>query len=545
ASVDQDNNAAVTQNLVADNTCDGTGTHSAECGNGAALNTIAGITQSNNAQEELDAISTQFNNAVISQDMTLLNDCEEGDLGTNDADCENFNPANVIGPITQISANEAGAEALSATAAQSNDVEITQNLQSVNACDEQGDSDNIAGCLNSAVNLIDIITQTNTADDVADDFVQTNLIGVINQDLQATNNCDDTDADVVGDGVNDAACGNQVGNFIGPMQGAVLQTNTATGTEVTDVSQNNEISNMNQVLRAGNDCDQSGPGDNLAECSINAPNFGPPITQTNSATGDSFTDFLQDNDAAFSQTLDLGNNCDATTSAAVRNNEIDCLLSAENFIDPIAQANSATGEFDASIDQDNNAAVTQNLVADNRCSATGTNTAECLITDAANGAGNGGISQSNTADDELDASSAQFNNAVVAQNLVLLNDCDETGSEGNSAFCQFFEPENLIGPITQSSFNEAGAQADGATIDQSNDAQSSQNLQATNDCDESEAGDNSATCASLANNFIDSINQANSANVGDDFVQNNLVAISQELQATNNCDETGDGDNGV
>ena len=149
--------------------------------------------------------------------MVLLNDCDEGDLGTNDAFCANFEPANFIGPITQTSSNTAGAEADSATIAQSNDVEITQNLQAVNDCDEQGDSDNLAECSELAGNAIESITQTNTAANVADDFVQNNLIGIINQDLQATNDCDDTDADVVGDGVNDADCGNPVENIIGPV----------------------------------------------------------------------------------------------------------------------------------------------------------------------------------------------------------------------------------------------------------------------------------------------------------------------------------------
>ena len=59
---------------------------------------------------------------------------------------------------------------------------------------------------------------------------------------------------------------------------------------------------MNQVLLADNDCDQSGPGDNLAECRNNVAIIVlNQITQTNTATGDLFTDFFQDNDAAFSQ----------------------------------------------------------------------------------------------------------------------------------------------------------------------------------------------------------------------------------------------------
>ena len=81
--------------------------------------------------------------------------------------------------------------------------------------------------------------------------------------------------------------------------------------------------------------------------------------------------------------------------------------------------------------------------------------------------------------------------------------------------------------------------------------QITQNLLAENDCDEAGAGDNDVLCQNLAENIIEEdfgntvITQDNNApNVGDDSVQNNFVAISQDLQATNDCDESGDGDNG-
>ena len=63
-----------------------------------------------------------------------------------------------------------------------------------------------------------------------------------------------------------------------------------------------------------------------------------------------------------------------------------------------------------------------------------------------------------------DASSTQFNNAVVDQNMVLLNDCDETEEGDSEASCSNFEPSNFIGPIAQTSYNEAGVEALGATI---------------------------------------------------------------------------------
>ncbi len=62
----------------------------------------------------------------------------------------NVEPSNFIGPIAQTSSNEAGFEALAATIAQSNVVQITQNLQAINNCDEQGDGINLANCENHA-----------------------------------------------------------------------------------------------------------------------------------------------------------------------------------------------------------------------------------------------------------------------------------------------------------------------------------------------------------------------------------------------------------
>ena len=312
SSIDQANNVGLSQDITADNTCGATGTSIADCSNIDAFNDIFGITQGNMAHGVQDASSTQFNNAVVDQNMVLLNDCDETEVGNNEADCTNFEPSNIIGPITQTSGNEAGLQALGATIPQSNVVQIAQNLQAVNNCDEKGDGTNLAFCENDSpenfIDDIDGITQENLAPTVADDFVQNNLVA-ISQDLQATNDCDEFDDGNNGDGVV-ADCENNVDNEIGPVD----QSNFATGSDAADISQNNDITSMNQVLVANNDCDQSSPGDNLAFCVNSAFNDIDSITQENDADGDQFSDILQDNDAAFSQVLDVNNDCNAATT---------------------------------------------------------------------------------------------------------------------------------------------------------------------------------------------------------------------------------------
>ena len=59
---------------------------------------------------------------------------------------------------------------------------------------------------------------------------------------------------------------------------------------------------------------------------------------------------------------------------------------------------------------------------------------------------------------------------------------------------------------------------------------------ATNDCDESGLGDNTAICTINSSNDIGAITQSNTAS-------SNVLTINQDGQATNNCDDTTSGDN--
>ena len=98
---DQDNNVAITQDLLLENDCNGTATNTASCDNsGGALNNIESITQDNIADNTDDAFSNQENDVAIDQDAGLVNTCDETGTGNNDADCDN-DAENFVGPLSQ------------------------------------------------------------------------------------------------------------------------------------------------------------------------------------------------------------------------------------------------------------------------------------------------------------------------------------------------------------------------------------------------------------------------------------------------------------
>ena len=152
------------------------------------------------------------------------------------------------------------------TFTQSNVVEVTQNLQGTNDCDEANTGDNIAQCSNNISNNIDSITQTNTVDPATGTQVedQSNLLGVT-QNLVATNDCDET-----GLGDNNAICTITQSNDIGD----ITQSNTASSNVLT----------INQDGQATNNCDDTTSGDNTATCTIDLHLVVPDITQTGDET---------------------------------------------------------------------------------------------------------------------------------------------------------------------------------------------------------------------------------------------------------------------
>ncbi|HTH23422.1 MAG TPA: hypothetical protein VL854_14475, partial [Nitrososphaeraceae archaeon] len=541
--IDQDNNVAVSQALSANNDCDATGSNFADCFYIEAFNGIDSITQTNDASgNEIDDIS-QGNDAVIDQNMDLLNSCDETGDGNDLADCFTV-PGNRVEPLIQTN-TATGDDEEPDTTAQSNVVQITQNLDAVNDCDEENTGANLAECVDDPFNSIKTITQTNDGI-VGDDLVQFNFVG-INQNSQTENTCDET-----GLGDNDAECDNgeialEVTNHVGPIN----QFNSADGSGAADFTQNNNIPTINQVVVAENDCDQSDEqsagGNNEAFCS-NSDTFNDidSITQSNDADATHVDDIFQDNQGTISQVMILDNDCDATTFTDDGDNFADCHNDeAANLIGPVGQTNTATGLDDVLINQDNNVAVSQDLSANNDCDATATNLASCDNDNVQNFIDS--ITQSNSASGDGFATISQNNEATIAQNMDLLNSCNESGAGINDATCSNddadVDAENFIGPIVQT--NTATGDASD-TFTQSNVAQITQNLQGTNDCDEANTGDNLAECNTNISNNIESITQTNLVNpaagtqVED---QSNFLGINQNLVATNDCDETGNGDN--
>ena len=138
----------------------------------------------------------------------------------------------------------------------------------------------------------------------------------------------------------------------------------------------------------------------------------------------------------------------------------------DNFIESVDQDNIAEAEELGVIDQDNNVALSQDLFAVNNCDGTDGNDALCINDGDVDVNVIGDIEQHNDAFAVGNAISEQFNDLAADQNVDLFNRCSETETGVNIASCDN-EVINTIGPIDQSSSNEAG-DAVGATISQSN-----------------------------------------------------------------------------
>ena len=113
------------------------------------------------------------------------------------------------------------------------------------------------------------------------------------------------------------------------------------------------------------------------------------------------------------------------------------MILVENHIGPIDQVNELTGADNSIFNQDNNVAVSQDLLLDNDCDGTATNTVFCsndnIIGENVNNIQS--IAQDNIADNSGDAFSNQGNSIAVDQNAGLVNTCDETGTGNNDADC--------------------------------------------------------------------------------------------------------------
>ena len=149
---DQSNNVAVSQDLSAENDCNGTGGNEVTCTNDGFndlveiddFNFIASIDQFNSGTLSGDISSVQLNDLAIDQTGSLVNTCDETDGNVNQAACTNTDVGNLVGPVSQ--SNTVDTTANSDTADQSNGAQVTQNLLVVNDCDEAGTGFNLAIC---------------------------------------------------------------------------------------------------------------------------------------------------------------------------------------------------------------------------------------------------------------------------------------------------------------------------------------------------------------------------------------------------------------
>ena len=129
----------------------------------------------------------------------------------------------------------------------------------------------------------------------------------------------------------------------------------------------------------------------------------------------------------------------------------------------------------------------------------------------------------------------------VIINIDALNNCDEFDAGDNNVEC-IGNPNHIVGPVTQTNnpnVNPVGTnEIDIVTAD---------NI--LNDCTESGNGDNNAECINDGFDIINAITQNNfvdaSNTIGASFVESNTVNTLQGFDETNDCDEASDGNNDV
>ena len=168
-----------------------------------------------------------------------------------------------------------------------------------------------------------------------------------------------TDCDESGSGDNNVFCNNDDDWLIGP----VIQTNNPSvnpvGSNVIGaVVDNDEINN----------CDESGSGNNDANCENLVDTEISSATQSNTATGPATIAFDQDNAISTHQRSDVRNTCGEIDGGI---NDAKCFNTIDNIIGPLDQSNTATGTGTESFDQVNNFGAAQHAAAENDCDESG------------------------------------------------------------------------------------------------------------------------------------------------------------------------------
>ena len=127
----------------------------------------------------------------------------------------------------------------------------------------------------------------------------------------------------------------------------------------------------------------------------------------------------------------------------------------------------------------------------------------------------------------------------VIINIDALNNCDEFDAGDNNVDC-IGDPDHIVGPVTQT--NDPNVNPVGTN---EIDIVTDDNM--LNDCTESGNGDNNAACNNIGIDTIAEITQDNfvdaSNTIGVNFVESNTINTLQGFDLTNDCDEAGDGNN--
>ncbi len=433
--------------------------------------------------------------------------CDESGQGTNSSSCTDI----IFSSSSRsTSVSESGPD--NASAIGSGEITVTPTADQQIECDESGPGDNNAGCLN-VEQFHDFPSQTitGTASDNAD--IQQN-----NKAEQTFTMVQQLQCDESGPGDNNAACSNSASN-----SASSLQDSTATASGNGNIKQVNNIK-LTQSQDQQLQCDESGPGDNLASCSNDATNQADSITQINTGTGNG--NINQGNNANIIQTAKQQDECNESGPG---DNTATCQNSATNIVGPVSQTNDATG--DGSFAQNNDLKISQTEGQQNKCGGLGfgDNTATCQNAAISTV---GAVSQTNGQSLEVNQNTEQNNHCNIDSVCSNTATEDVEGINSGSVSQDANQNNDCIFGSTCTNTASASVIDDGSN---NGNANTNQEITQNNLCmfNSNCANDGSATGTTSSSNT-----QSNKCFINSDChntgVNNNTVCI-----AGSNCDNSG------
>jgi hypothetical protein len=481
------------------------------------LMTFGTILSASMQQQRAMAFASSSSSITETDSFSQSEQCEESGPGINSASC-----FDVIFPSSFLGTSVSESAPVTANAIGSGEITLTLTGDQQIECNESGPGDNNAGCINVG-QFNDFVSQTITGTASDNGNVKQDNNAELVQTMTQQIHCNES-----GPGDNNAGCLDDASNSI-----TLFQDSTATASDNANIEQGNNA-NVAQTIEQQIKCDEAGAGDNNAVCQNQATNNIDSISQSSTATASDNSNIEQGNSGDVVQTIHQQLQCDETSAG---DNGAICANNTVNSLESLSQTNTATALGNGNFIQNNNAKVIQTVDQQNKCdeSGPGDNLAFCqpenVITNTISA-----ISQTNTASG--DGVLEQGNNANVVQTVDQKSKCDESGEGNSGALCLSIADNRISNPISQT--NTATASGNG-NIDQDNKAEVIQVADQQLQCDEADAGDNNAFCGNIADNFVDSISQTNTAAGDGIFDQGNDAAVSQTTKQQNKCDESGQG----